>query len=168
MGIVLVLPGKLPVTIIVAAKSPIALRKEEWHGKVNDLIGRLHLEGLGKRLFRQISGGQQQRVALARALARRPEALLLDKPFSALDLPLEVQMWELITEIRENLRIPTAVVAQVPVDARTLALVRTEVGASCGATYPLACCCSIRTHPSFSLLLRPKQPLKRYPSGTQP
>ena len=75
---------------------------------------RFHLQGLANRLPRQISGGQQQRVALARALARRPQALLLDEPFSALDLPLKMELWDLIREIRDGLRIPIVVVTHDP------------------------------------------------------
>ena len=60
--------------------------------RVSEMIKRFHLEGLEKRYPRQLSGGQQQRVALARILAYRPDVILLDEPFSAMDTYLKEQL----------------------------------------------------------------------------
>ncbi|GAA4697572.1 putative spermidine/putrescine transport system ATP-binding protein [Promicromonospora umidemergens] len=62
-----------------------------------DLVG---LTSLAHRRPATLSGGQEQRVALARALAARPDVLLLDEPFSALDPTVRAEMHTLLVELR--------------------------------------------------------------------
>jgi iron(III) transport system ATP-binding protein len=60
--------------------------------RVEELIELVGLEGMAGRFPHELSGGQQQRVALARALAPSPGILLLDEPFSGLDLETRVRV----------------------------------------------------------------------------
>ncbi|RRB06875.1 ABC transporter ATP-binding protein [Larkinella rosea] len=55
--------------------------------RIDQLIGLCRLEAVQHRLPRQVSGGEKQRTAIARAIAEKPAVLLLDEPFSHLDLP---------------------------------------------------------------------------------
>ncbi|MCL4474014.1 MAG: ATP-binding cassette domain-containing protein [Actinobacteria bacterium] len=78
--------------------------------RVDEMIDIFRLGGLEGARPREISGGQKQRVALARALIGRPELLMLDEPFSALDRPFRARMQNIIRDIRSEFSIPVILV----------------------------------------------------------
>jgi sulfate transport system ATP-binding protein len=75
-----------------------------------ELLKLVALEGMDDRLPAQLSGGQQQRVAVARALAHRPEVLLLDEPFGALDAKIREELRRTIRSIQQELGVTTILV----------------------------------------------------------
>lgn len=80
--------------------------KKAREERVMEMLNLLHIEELETRYPAQLSGGQKQRVALARALAPKPEILLLDEPFSALDLEIRTELAEKIKNLQTRIGIP--------------------------------------------------------------
>ena len=75
------------------------LSKTERQRRVAEVLDLVGLNGADKRFAHELSGGQQQRVALARALAPKPDLLLLDEPFSNLDIDLRERLAQEVRNI---------------------------------------------------------------------
>jgi len=75
------------------------LNKSAQNQRVTELLEMIDLADIGNKFPHQLSGGQQQRVALARALAPKPDLLLLDEPFSSLDIELREQLATQVAKI---------------------------------------------------------------------
>jgi ABC-type sulfate/molybdate transport systems ATPase subunit len=102
----------------LTAKENIAFGLHRWTGdkrdaRAGDLIRLFEIEALANRKPKQLSGGERQRVALAQALAPRPELLLLDEPFNALDAPMRA----LIVEKLRSIAVPVLYVSHDLADA---------------------------------------------------
>lgn len=83
----------------------IRLSKTAIDERVNQLLGLVQLENFAKRYPDQLSGGQRQRVALARALASKPNVLLLDEPFSALDAKVRKDLRRWLRDFHHELNV---------------------------------------------------------------
>jgi molybdate transport system ATP-binding protein len=95
--------------------------RAERAARIDEMLGRLLIEPLAEKYPHQLSGGQRQRAALARALAPRPRVLLLDEPLSALDLPVRVEMRELLLQTQRELGVPIVMVTHDLYEAAALA-----------------------------------------------
>jgi len=96
------------------SKKAILLRTAE-------LLDLVQLPGIGNRYPSELSGGQRQRVALARALARRPQILLLDEPFGALDAKVRRELRGALRAIHNELGLTSIFVTHDHEEAFTLA-----------------------------------------------
>jgi iron(III) transport system ATP-binding protein len=96
-------------------------REERRGGAVAELLEMVGLASLADRYPHQLSGGEQQRVALARALARRPEVLLLDEPFSSLDASLRTRVREEVHALLRAQGVTTVLVTHDQEEALSLA-----------------------------------------------
>ncbi|MFT5643124.1 MAG: iron(III) transport system ATP-binding protein [Janthinobacterium sp.] len=93
--------------------------------RVSGLLATVGLAGQGERFPHELSGGQQQRVALARALAPRPQLLLMDEPFSNLDVDLRER---LAMEVRSILRAEGATAILVTHDQHEAFAIADKIG----------------------------------------
>ena len=96
-------------------------KRREIKQRVETLLKRMQLDGMGGRYPNQLSGGQRQRVALARALAIEPRILLLDEPFGALDAKVRKGLRQWLRALHDELKLTTIMVTHDQDEALALA-----------------------------------------------
>ena len=112
------------MTVADNVEFPLRVRKvgrRERARRRDELLELVGLVGFGGRFPHQLSGGQQQRVAIARALAHRPEVLLLDEPFGALDARIRAELRKTLRRIQREVRVTTIFVTHDQEEAFELA-----------------------------------------------
>ncbi|AMY56423.1 ABC transporter ATP-binding protein [Rhodococcoides fascians] len=97
-------------------------RRARTFSKITELLETVSLDSsYASRRPDQLSGGQQQRVALARALAREPDLMLLDEPFSALDAGLRANTRRIVADVLAKAGITTILVTHDQPEALSFA-----------------------------------------------
>jgi len=89
------------------------LQNLPWHGRYSKedkeaafaALRKVGLEHLADQAYGTLSGGQAQRVLIARALASHPSLLLLDEPTASVDAKVQVEIYDLLKELRGNMTI---------------------------------------------------------------
>ena len=84
--------------------------REKLLSYADEIMENFGIAHLKKKHPNQISGGEKQRVALSRAIVTKPDLLLLDEPFSALDYQTKENVYQEFAAFKENFRIPTILI----------------------------------------------------------
>ena len=94
--------------------------REERKRRVMEMLALVKMTGMEHKYPGQMSGGQQQRIAIGRSLLLKPDVLLLDEPFSALDAKIRSQMREELRKIQTDLNITVVFVTHDQEEAMAL------------------------------------------------
>lgn len=89
----------LPLEIVAPHKERYRRERRAYIDRARELLAAVGLDRFEDRHPWQLSGGQQQRASLCRALIHRPELLLLDEPFGALDAFTREELWLILQDL---------------------------------------------------------------------
>lgn len=96
--------------------TPALILKDDEPELLPDLIKGLNLEKLMEKPIRQLSGGEGRKVLLAHALASKPNLIIFDTPFDALDVETRAELLRLINEIHTKYQTPTVLIVNRPTE----------------------------------------------------
>jgi len=89
----------LPFEVVPEHRKRLGRERAKYEQKALDLLKLVGLEGFGGKQPYQLSGGMQQRTSLCRALIHEPPLLMLDEPFSALDVFTREDLWDVLQQV---------------------------------------------------------------------
>jgi ABC-type sugar transport system ATPase subunit len=105
---------------VLLGLSGAGLTKQEARRRAIEALALCAIQPLAECIPGQLSGGEQQRVALARAIVVRPTFLLLDEPFSGLDLVTKAHLLQEIAVLTAERKLTIVLVTHDPIEATTL------------------------------------------------
>ena len=85
---------------------PKSTTKTDGKKQIEEILATVQLEGFEKRKVDELSGGEKQRISFARAMLSKPEALMMDEPFSALDNEIRNELCDWTRKFLKEMEIP--------------------------------------------------------------